>query len=249
MLSRAEQALLDSIPGESVPRMKTAPHQPAREAPVRYGSAFFLEGAKPPPRTHRRGLALWVDHTRGAADSTSSSSSSSSPSSSHVKWATLDEVRAERAVRATAAAAIVKVGFWRQHEKASDYRRDDVVFEEVCFVPPGKTYAEVEAEEDARDEAKRAAEFAMPWPVATDGEGKWLDQKAFRKRLVAVEALKTTHKERTFGFSACRLCGRANGSEEYSRDGFAWPSGYAHYLHSHRVVAPDDFVAMIMRQA
>lgn len=43
------------------------------------------------------------------------------------------------------------------------------------------------------------------------------------------------------GFSACRLCGAANGSAELT-DGvhFIWPEGLAHYVEDHGVRLPDE---------
>jgi hypothetical protein len=40
------------------------------------------------------------------------------------------------------------------------------------------------------------------------------------------------------GFSHCRICGNANGSQTFILDGFSWPSGYLHYLSEH-FVRPD----------
>lgn len=49
------------------------------------------------------------------------------------------------------------------------------------------------------------------------------------------------------GFSKCRVCGCPNGSEEYivawNKKGiYTIPSGYLHYLESHSVKPPQDFI-------
>ena len=45
------------------------------------------------------------------------------------------------------------------------------------------------------------------------------------------------------GYSTCRLCGKAdNGDSEYSDGTFVWPSGLAHYVESHAVRLPREFV-------
>lgn len=50
------------------------------------------------------------------------------------------------------------------------------------------------------------------------------------------------------GFSRCRICGNANGSEEYSIGGWKWPSGYRHYVEVHNVVPSPKFKAFITGQ-
>ncbi|MEU4164815.1 hypothetical protein [Actinoplanes sp. NPDC026670] len=50
------------------------------------------------------------------------------------------------------------------------------------------------------------------------------------------------------GFSACRICGAANGSTELT-DGehFVWPEGLAHYVEAHDVRLPDEVIAVARR--
>jgi hypothetical protein len=47
------------------------------------------------------------------------------------------------------------------------------------------------------------------------------------------------------GFSECRLCGRANGSAEFTDGVYLWPEGLAHYVRDHSVRLPDEVVAYI----
>jgi thiol-disulfide isomerase/thioredoxin len=44
-----------------------------------------------------------------------------------------------------------------------------------------------------------------------------------------------------FGVSRCRLCGKSNGSAEYTFSNFIWPEGYIHYLKDHNVKIDDEF--------
>ena len=45
------------------------------------------------------------------------------------------------------------------------------------------------------------------------------------------------------GSSTCRICNKLNGSEDYTRDGITYPSGYVHYIRDHGVV-PDHSVIL-----
>ena len=42
------------------------------------------------------------------------------------------------------------------------------------------------------------------------------------------------------GISPCRICGRGNGSAEYSDGVYLWPEGLAHYVGDHRVRLPAE---------
>jgi hypothetical protein len=44
------------------------------------------------------------------------------------------------------------------------------------------------------------------------------------------------------GTSACRICGRRNGSLEFTDGVFIWPEGLAHYVKEHAVRLPEHFV-------
>ena len=47
------------------------------------------------------------------------------------------------------------------------------------------------------------------------------------------------------GFSHCRICGCANGSEEYVTKKFCWPSGYSHYIQAHDIEVDKEFYDFI----
>jgi hypothetical protein len=47
------------------------------------------------------------------------------------------------------------------------------------------------------------------------------------------------------GFSMCRLCGKGNGSQEYTLNGWVWPSGYLHYINFHNVRPSKEFRAFV----
>lgn len=45
------------------------------------------------------------------------------------------------------------------------------------------------------------------------------------------------------GFSTCRICGKRNGTNEFSDGTFMWPEGLAHYVEDHAVRPPERVVA------
>ena len=49
----------------------------------------------------------------------------------------------------------------------------------------------------------------------------------------------------TKGSSTCRVCECENGSVEFYRENFVWPSGLAHYIKEHGYKPPEDFIKMI----
>jgi len=51
------------------------------------------------------------------------------------------------------------------------------------------------------------------------------------------------------GWSDCRLCSRANGSEDVSDGVYVWPSGLVHYVRDHHVGLPPEFVAHVVARA
>jgi len=55
------------------------------------------------------------------------------------------------------------------------------------------------------------------------------------------------HKVPYRGWSNCRVCGCMNGSEDYLRDGYTWPSGYIHYITAHGVRPPQPFIAAAVK--
>lgn len=53
------------------------------------------------------------------------------------------------------------------------------------------------------------------------------------------------------GFSTCRICGERNGSLELTDGTYLWPDGLAHYVETHGVRLPEEFVRHVgqMRDA
>ncbi len=90
----------------------------------------------------------------------------------------------------------------------------------------------------------RGAE-ARGWPdpalfvdPAWDADERELVARYLRHGLVARAYL---------GMSACRLCGRTNGSLELTDGSYLWPDGLAHYLEDHHVRLPARFVDHVRR--
>jgi hypothetical protein len=48
------------------------------------------------------------------------------------------------------------------------------------------------------------------------------------------------------GWSDCRICGKMNGSHEWTDLHYIWPEGLAHYVKKHDVRLPDEFLIHIM---
>ncbi len=44
------------------------------------------------------------------------------------------------------------------------------------------------------------------------------------------------------GLSPCRICGKQNGSVEYTDGSYVWPEGLAHYIDEHQVRLPEPLV-------
>jgi hypothetical protein len=88
-------------------------------------------------------------------------------------------------------------------------------------------------------------EMSLPWP------GDLIDP-SFDPRLramVAAYLLEPKFKGTRYkGTSRCRLCGKMNGSADYSDGTYTWPQGYAHYVRDHGVRPPQDLVEHIRKQ-
>jgi hypothetical protein len=48
------------------------------------------------------------------------------------------------------------------------------------------------------------------------------------------------------GLSRCRFCNELNGSTEFSDGVYIWPQGLVHYVDSHAVRLPKQFVAHVV---
>jgi len=47
------------------------------------------------------------------------------------------------------------------------------------------------------------------------------------------------------GYSDCRICGKLNGSVEYTYNGFTFPEGIFHYIIDHNIEIDEQFMQMI----
>jgi hypothetical protein len=50
------------------------------------------------------------------------------------------------------------------------------------------------------------------------------------------------------GWSDCRVCGKMNGSADYTDGVYVWPEGFAHYLREHAVRPPSAFIAHVLKR-
>lgn len=80
-----------------------------------------------------------------------------------------------------------------------------------------------------------------PMPVPFDGV--WDKKELFLNRLDKKEKKASVTRYR--GLSKCRICGCFNGSEEFTLNGWKWPSGFKHYVKDHNVLPTTDFMLFI----
>ena len=89
----------------------------------------------------------------------------------------------------------------------------------------------------------------LPMPVQQGPDSEWVlagRPAAFAKLLNIVERLARCRGFK--GSSKCRICGKRNGSMEYSYKGWMWPEGYMHYIKDHNVRPPMRFVAFVVSE-
>lgn len=89
---------------------------------------------------------------------------------------------------------------------------------------------------------KSKYEPELPSPVANDHP--WEGQDEFLKALSKKERGGPQHRFK--GSSLCRICGCINGSTEYDRGGWEWPSGFRHYVETHNVQPSPEFIDWVM---
>jgi len=78
----------------------------------------------------------------------------------------------------------------------------------------------------------------------------WPDPNAFvdnrwdtDERDVVAQYLRAGSLARVYlGWSYCRVCGAPNGDSEFTDGTYLWPEGLAHYVESHGVRLPAEFV-------
>lgn len=83
--------------------------------------------------------------------------------------------------------------------------------------------------------------WAASYPIEFSSVRNFLSGKS--NRINGVNIIKKLYK----GSSKCRLCNCINGSEEYQvfykkKHVYTIPSGYLHYVQSHSVKPPQDFI-------
>jgi len=86
----------------------------------------------------------------------------------------------------------------------------------------------------------------LPMPVQQEPDSEWVRTnrpEAFARLLERVEKVASCIGYK--GSSKCRICGKWNGSREYSYKGWTWPEGYIHYIMDHNVRPPLKFIAFI----
>lgn len=91
---------------------------------------------------------------------------------------------------------------------------------------------------------KDANDPALPLPLPN----MWSKPESyfFLNKLKMVE--KSAVVRRYKGFSACRICGCKNGSEEFIIDEWIWPSGFSHYVLDHQVKPSAEFINFIQNK-
>jgi hypothetical protein len=82
-------------------------------------------------------------------------------------------------------------------------------------------------------------EMALPWPGDLIDPGFDPALRAIVAAYLSDPKFEGTHYR---GTSRCRLCGKMNGSADYSDGTYTWPQGYAHYVRDHGVRPPQDLV-------
>jgi hypothetical protein len=86
-----------------------------------------------------------------------------------------------------------------------------------------------------------AAPSELPWPEpAPDWDGRAAFVEALDRVGLAAEGIAAA------GFSRCRLCRSPNGTVEFILDGWAWPSGFRHYVTEHDTQPTEEFEAFIL---
>jgi hypothetical protein len=84
------------------------------------------------------------------------------------------------------------------------------------------------------------------WPDPADlVDPQWDAQE---RHMVTMYLASGTIARTYMGFSPCRLCGRQNGSLEYTDGEFIWPEGLAHYLDGHAVRLPTALVSRVIEK-
>lgn len=136
------------------------------------------------------------------------------------------------------------IGYWRLLEdtpRRSERRRQPP----LQIVGPTQVAVRVEPLTDEQMNHLRASD-----PAETS---RWPDPRSFvdatwassERRLVVDFLERCTRVNQSRGLSACRFCGKMNGSAEITDWVYCWPEGLAHYVDVHEVRLPDAFVSHV----
>lgn len=83
----------------------------------------------------------------------------------------------------------------------------------------------------------------LPWPTESY-DPRWDD----RERLHVAAYLDCGQEHAAYkGSSTCRICGRSNGSRDFTDGTYLWPEGYSHYVRDHKVKPPQEFIDHALR--
>lgn len=117
----------------------------------------------------------------------------------------------------------IQVGFWRTEGRAAGPH-----FENAGLF--GKILANV---------VQVALESHLP-SVQDHIDSKWSPKE--RALVIRYVSDPRFRRESYRGWSTCRICGKENGSADFSDGLYVWPEGFAHYLSEHAVRPPATFV-------
>ena len=84
------------------------------------------------------------------------------------------------------------------------------------------------------------SENSPEWPdVADFVDTSWDEDERYT---VSATLRRATAVGHCMGFSPCRICGKQNGTSEFSDGTYIWPEGLAHYIADHAVRLPQSLV-------
>src|ERR1700736_1825718 len=84
------------------------------------------------------------------------------------------------------------------------------------------------------------------WPDPADFVDEAWD--AAERHMVSAYLESATVPWTSMGFSPCRLCGKPNGSVEYTDGTYLWPEGLSHYVRDHSVHLPQAVIDHILER-
>ena len=95
-----------------------------------------------------------------------------------------------------------------------------------------------------KEDKKTSIEKDLPYPT------EFIDKDWNKKeRQVIIDYLKKGEVvERWKGYSTCRICEKYNNGSRCLGDGqYQWPEGYAHYIETHDVKPPQEFIEWVLK--